>query len=159
MFETFEGPGLRETIGGYLGERPAVSVQKCTLRKAEPSANGSWHQDGTFMGTVRSLNVWLSLSHCGDDAPGMDLVPCRLSSLISPDGERTSIEISEEAAEAAAGEWGIIRPIFEPGDALLFDDVFLHRTAAEGMTKPRYAVESWFFGPSSFPETYTPVIF
>ena len=29
------------------------------------------------MGDVRALNVWLSLSRCGDEAPGMDVVPRR----------------------------------------------------------------------------------
>ena len=32
-------------------------------------------------------------------------------------------------AEEAAGDAGIVRPIFDPGDALLFDELFLHQTA------------------------------
>ena len=61
-------------------------------------------------------------------------------------------------AEEAAGEYGIVNPIFAPGDALLFDDLFLHQTGGKpGLTKPRYAIESWFFGPSAFPEIYVPL--
>jgi len=160
--ETFENGGLRQTIGGYLGERPAISVQKCTLRKAEPSVAGAWHQDGAFMGDVRSVNVWLSLSHCGDEAPGLDLVPRRLEHLVPTGGEGAKLkdQVSHATATEAAGEWGILRPIFEPGDALLFDDLFLHRTATDPeMDKPRYAIESWFFGPSAFPKSYAPLIF
>jgi hypothetical protein len=49
----------------------------------------------------------------------------------------------------------IARPRFEAGDALLFDERFLHKTGvSRGMTRPRHAVEAWFFAPSRFPETY-----
>ena len=57
---------------------PLITVHKTTLRKADPSVAGAWHQDGKFMGDVRALNLWLSLSRCGDDAPGLDIVPRRL---------------------------------------------------------------------------------
>jgi hypothetical protein len=162
MFEAFEHAGLRETITGYLGERPAVSVQKCTLRKAEPSVSGAWHQDGAFMGDIRSLNVWVSLSRCGDEAPGLDLVPRRLEELVPTGGDEVMFDnqVSQATAERAAGELGIQRPIFEPGDVLLFDDLFLHRTASDpAMPKPRFAIESWFFSPSTFPEDYAPLAF
>ena len=47
-----------------------------------------------------------------------------------------------------------------PGDALLFDHLFLHRTGvAPGMTRERYAIESWFFAPSSYPEGQIPIVF
>ena len=49
-------------------------------------------------------------------------------------------------AEDAAGEKEIIRPIFEPGDALLFDELFLHKTGSDpSMPNPRFAIENWFF--------------
>jgi hypothetical protein len=55
---------------------------------------------------------------------------------------------------------GIKRPIFKPGDVMLFDELFLHSTAADpGMTQTRYAIETWFFGPSAFPSEYTPLAF
>ena len=51
-----------------------------------------------------------------------------------------------------------MRPIFEPGDVLLFDELFLHATATSPeMDRPRYAVECWFFGPSAYPEGYAPL--
>jgi hypothetical protein len=162
VLDMFSQVGLRNAIAGYLGEHPAISVEKCTLRKAEPSVAGAWHQDGAFMGDVRSLNVWLSLSRCGDEAPGLDLVPRRLDDLVPTGGDEVMIDnqISQASAERAAGDMDIIRPIFEPGDALLFDDLFLHRTASDpAMQRPRYAVESWFFAPSSFPEDYAPLAF
>ena len=49
-------------------------------------------------------------------------------------------------------------PIFEPGDALFFDELFLHQTGSDpAMPKPRYALESWFFGASRFPSAYAPI--
>ena len=83
MLQAFDRAGLGAAIRGYLGEPPLITVQKCTLRKVDPDAGRGWHQDGAFMGDVRALNVWLSLSHCGDDeAPGMDVVPRRLDGIL-----------------------------------------------------------------------------
>ena len=68
--------------------------------------------------------------------------------------------MAPDIAEQLAGEDGIVRPIFEPGDALLFDELFLHQTGIDpAMAKPRLAIESWFFGASRFPGTYVPLSF
>lgn len=162
MLDTFEQANLRKVIEAYLGEKPAISAQKCTLRKATPDVSGGWHQDGKFMGDVRSINVWLSLSRCGDVAPSMDVVPVRLDDFVEVGGEGTYLDfqISDQTADRAAGEVGVVRPIFNPGDALLFDHLFLHQTGSDpSMPNPRYAIESWFFGPSSYPENYVPIAF
>ena len=162
MLDAFEQANLRQVIEGYLGEKPAISAQKCTLRKALPEIAGGWHQDGRFMGEPRSLNVWLSLSRCGDVAPSMDVVPKRLNELVAVGGEGAYLDFmnSQENVEKAAGEVGIVRPIFNPGDALLFDELFMHQTGSDpSMPNPRYAIESWFFGPSDYPENYVPIAF
>lgn len=147
----------KELVTGYLGEPVLMSLQKCTLRKADPAVPGAWHQDGYFLGDVRSLNLWLSLSRCGDEAPGLDIVPRRLDQLVRTGGEGILLnyQVSDETAADAAGEGGVLRPIFEPGDALLFDHLFLHQTGSDPqMPNPRYAIESWFFGRSGFPSDY-----
>ena len=160
MLEMFDAARVPELVGGYLGEPTAMSVNKTTLRKAEPSVVGAWHQDGAFMGDVRSLNLWLSLSRCGDDAPGLDIVPRRLDYLVETGTEGTFVphQVSAAKAEEAAGNVPIVRPIFEPGDAVFFDDLCLHQTASDpSMPNPRFAIESWFFGGSGFPAAYAPV--
>lgn len=160
MFELFRAAGLAPLVDGYLGEPALVSVHKTTLRKALPAVPGAWHQDGSFMGDVRSLNLWLSLSRCGDVAPGLDIVPRRLDHLVArqTDEALLDIQVSQSKAEEAAGDVGIVRPIFEPGDALFFDELFLHQTASDpSMPKARYAIENWFFGASAFPEDYAAV--
>ena len=112
---------------------PVISVQKCTLRRVDPDAGHGWHQDGAFMGDVRALNVWLSLSRCGDEAPGMDIVPRRLDHFVPTGTEGAWLRLVRLAAGRRGGgrEGEVLRPIFEPGDVLLFDDLFLHSTAAE----------------------------
>src|SRR5690606_15214867 len=63
MFEVldlFERAGLRDVFTGYLGERPAVSVKKCTLRRVPVDTGTDWHQDGAFLGSeIRTVNTWL----------------------------------------------------------------------------------------------------
>jgi Phytanoyl-CoA dioxygenase (PhyH) len=160
MFEMFEEAGLPKLVGDYLGERPLVSIQKTTLRKAEPHVGGAWHQDGAFMGDVRALNLWLSLSRCGDESPGLDIVPRRLDHIVATatDDAVLDYQVSQAKAEEAAGDKPIVRPIFEPGDALFFDELFLHQTGSDpAMPKPRFAIESWFFGGSAFPGEYGPI--
>jgi hypothetical protein len=160
MREMFQRADLLRLVEGYLGEAPLVAADKVTLRKAEPSVAGGWHQDGKFMGEVNALNLWLSLSHCGDEAPGLDLVPRRLERHVTTETDEAMMPnmVSQRVAEEAAGEMPILRPIFEPGDALLFDELFLHKTASDPeMPRARYAIENWFFGASAFPSDYVPL--
>jgi Phytanoyl-CoA dioxygenase (PhyH) len=160
MLELFRAADLGPLVDGYLGEAGLISAHKTTLRKAAPTVAGAWHQDGAFMGPVRSLNLWLALSRCGDVAPGLDLVPRRLDHLVASQTDEAILDfqVSQAKAEEAAGDKAILRPIFEPGDALFFDEMFLHQTASDpSMPNPRFALESWFFGSSSFPVDYAPV--
>jgi hypothetical protein len=160
LLEMFEDSGINRLTRDYLGEQVGISGQKTTLRKAEPDVAGAWHQDGTFMGEVRALNVWVSLSRCGDVAPGLDIVPRRLDHLVAAgtDGAKLSYQVSQGNAEEAAGDTAIVRPIFEPGDVLFFDELCLHQTGSDpAMPNPRYAIESWFFGASAFPGDYAPI--
>lgn len=160
LFHLLRASGLPELVERYLGEAPLIAAQKTTLRKANPSVAGAWHQDGKFMGSVRALNLWLPLSRCGDRSPGLDIVPRRLDRYITTQTEEAVLDyiVSQRMAETAAGDRRIISPIFEAGDALLFDELFLHKTGSDpSMTNPRFAVENWFFGSSGFPPQYAPL--
>jgi hypothetical protein len=160
MLELFGRAGLPELVAGYLGEPALFTVQKTTLRKAEPSVPGAWHQDGAFLGDVRALNLWLSLSRCGDEAPGLDIVPRRLDGFVTTQTDEAvlSYQVSQRKAEEAAGDTPIARPLFEPGDALFFDELFLHQTGSDpAMPNPRFAIENWFFGATGFPPEFAPL--
>jgi hypothetical protein len=153
LIEILRGTGIRQLAREFFGEPAMILAKKVTLRKISRDARtGGWHQDGAFMGAgIRSLNLWLSLSHCGDDAPGLDVVGRRFEGLVqSGDGAFAAWGVKPHIAEqAAAGT--IERPIFEPGDALLLDHLTLHRTAVDvGMTSDRYAIETWLFAPSTY---------
>ncbi len=160
LIETFEGVGLARVLRDYFGEPPMLLARKGTLRRmSHEGKTGGWHQDGAFMGVdIRSINIWLALTHCGDDAPGLDIVGRRLDDLVKTgDGAFTAWATSPAAAEEAAAG-AIVRPIFEAGDALIFDHLNLHRTAIDpGMLHDRYAIETWLFGPSTYDSMTTTV--
>lgn len=162
MLDAVEGVGLYRLVTEYLGERPALSINKTVLRRVGELAGSDWHQDGAFLGAqIRTVNAWLALSPCGLDAPGLDIVPRRLPILpTGTDGARFDWAVGPGLAEQAAEseDAPIVRPMFEAGDALLFDHHLLHRTAYEPtMTKARYAIETWFFAPSVFPDGWIPL--
>jgi hypothetical protein len=160
--ELLNSLGIVAIIEGYLGERPALSIGKTTLRRVPKTLKGTgWHQDGAFLGPVRSVNLWLSLSHCGKDASGLEIVPRRLDHIVETGtpGATFSWSVSDELIDRVAGDTPVIGPVFGPGDALLFDERLLHRTSLPpGMTRDRYAIESWFFAPSSYPHDQGPIV-
>jgi hypothetical protein len=162
FLEVLERADLRSLITDYLGERPALTMKKSTLRRTHPLPFADWHQDGAFLGDgIRTINLWLSLSHCGDDAPGLDLLPRRLDRIVETGsgGAAFPWSVGPGTVEEAAEGVEVIRPLFEPGDALLFDEMFLHRTATdETMTRNRYAIETWFFAPSVYPGDQIPFV-
>jgi hypothetical protein len=154
--------GLHSVIGEYLGERPVCSMKKTVLRRVDVDSTTDWHQDGAFMGTgLASLNVWLNLTDCGRTAPGLNLVPRRLDSLVETGTPGAYFDWSaapDKVADAAA-EAGVTRPDFNAGDILLFDELCMHRTAvAPEMREPRRAIEMWCFAPSRYPETQIPLV-
>jgi len=162
LVDAVQSTRIPEVLTGHFGERPALSVKKTTLREVPPDTNTSWHQDGAFLGEgIRTVNVWVALSACGVDAASLDLVPRRLDHIVPTgvDGAVFDWSVSDQSAERAADGREIVRPIFEPGDAILFDEMNLHRTGAgPGLTKPRYAIEMWFFAPSTYPMAQIPFL-
>jgi hypothetical protein len=162
LFETYEEVGLRQVVADYLGERPVLSANKCTLRRVPLTASTDWHQDGAFLGRgIRALNIWIALSDCGLDAPGMDLLPRRLEHIVETGtgGAIFDWAVGPAVVERLAADAEVVRPAFRAGDAVLFDDMCLHRTAIEPtMTRPRYAIESWFFAATSYPAGQVPLV-
>lgn len=164
VVEAFEEAGIGHLITRFLGERPALLAKKWTLRRVPAGIEADWHQDGSFMGTdIRTINVWLALTKCGQDqdAPGLDVVARRLDHIVDTgtDGARLDWSVGPGMAERVA-EGRIVRPIFEPGDALLFDHLLLHRTDTHpGTSRDRYAIEAWFAAPSSYPPEQIPIVY
>jgi hypothetical protein len=163
VLDTFEEVGLAGYLADYLGERPVLAAKKFTLRRVPLVQTADWHQDGAFLGKgIRAINVWVALSRCGDDSPGLDVVARRMPE-IAPTGTEGAFfdwSVGAPVVERVAAGAPIQRPIFDAGDAVLFDEMLLHRTAIDPeMIRERYAIESWFFAPSHYPPDQIPVTF
>lgn len=155
--------GVVDAVAGHLGERPFFSLQKSTLRRM-PAKDRiiAWHQDGSFLDAgVRTMNVWLALSRCGGDhpSPALEVIPRRIPEILPVKGRPTPYSISFDVVDEIACETPAIRPECAPGDALMFDERFLHRTYVNRfMTEDRYALECWFFAPSHHSTGYLPFL-
>lgn len=162
VIETWLEIDLGHVLAETLGEWPALSFKKSSLRLAPPNSPTEWHQDGAFLGAAtRTVNVWLACSPCGVDAPGIDVVGRRIDHLVEQGtgSAQFAWSVGCEAAERVGGR-EIVRPQFAPGDALLFDQMTLHRTGVSPtMTRDRYAIESWFFAPATYPHEQIPIVF
>ena len=155
--------GVTDAIAGHLDERPVFSLQKSTLRRSLPTWNlVAWHQDGSFLDTdVRTMNVWVALSPCGGEhpSPGLEILPTRLPGILPVDGVMTKHSVSYDLVAELAADTPTVVPAFAPGDAILFDEVLLHRThLTKDMTDIRFALECWFFAPSHPASTYIPLL-
>lgn len=155
--------GVIGAISGHLGERPFFSLQKSTLRRSVPfNKLVAWHQDGSFLDPdVRTMNVWVALSACGGDqpTPGMEVIPRRFDEILPVDGVLTPHSISIDLIADLAASTPTIIPEFSPGDAMIFDEHFVHRSYLfPGMTDVRYALECWLFAPSHQSASYTPLL-
>jgi len=162
LIDALEGRGLATLLTDHLGERPALSLIKCAMRRVPPDAQGGWHQDGYVLGNdTRVLNVWIATSACGSDAPGLDLLPRKMDTL-APTFLPPPLDfcVSDDTVAELAVHHPVIRPEFAAGDAIFFDQLLLHRTGSgPGLTLPRYGFECWFFAPSTFPTKWVPIVF
>ena len=155
LFERFDELGLRELLQAYFQDESCVSYYKSVLRRVEPLPNpADWHQDGAFMGKgIDSLNLWVALTDCGagTNSPGMDLVPQRLNGIVPPGGNGAAFDwsVSAKTVSENFADVKIAQPHFGAGDAVFFDHFNLHVTSSSPkFTKPRYAIETWFFSKS-----------
>jgi hypothetical protein len=152
--DEIEDCGVLGAVSSYLGERPALSANKATLYRLPHNPGSQWHQDGAFLGEgVRTVNLWVACTECGVDAPGLDIIPWRLGAIVptGTHGSQFKWSVGEAYAEQLAANRRIATPHFRPGDAILFDQLCLHRTASRpGMTRGRYAIETWMFAPSHY---------
>jgi hypothetical protein len=162
LLDLYRALGLHAIVSDYLGSRPVLSANKCTLRNVAATSNGDWHQDGAFLGTgIRAINMWLTLTPCGVDAPGLDLVPKRFDTIVETGtgGANFAWAVGPDVVARVATDVGTVRPQFDAGDMLIFDDLFLHRTAVEPeMIRSRHAIEMWCFAADAYPSGQVPLV-
>lgn len=163
VIDALKGAGIDGLLAEYFGEPATLSAKKSTLRKATPESRSDWHQDGAFLGpSTRTVNTWVALTPCGAQAPGIDVFGIPFDGIV-PTGTDDAIfdwSVSPEQAERIGMRY-VERPDFGAGDALLFNQMTLHRTAVDAatMTGERYAIESWFFAASTYPYEQVPILF
>lgn len=163
VLDLLHDAGVVAAVAGHLGVPPVFSLQKSTLRAMAPAHRfTTWHQDGAFLEpSVRTMNVWIALSRCGGDhaAPGMEVMAGRVEKILPTDDDFGLDAIRGEAMQELATGMTVVSPEFEPGDALLFDERFVHRSDLRaGLSETRYAVECWLFSPSHTTSTYVPFL-
>ena len=171
LLERYREIGVLSLLTDYFGEHPTLSARKTTLRRVhadqffdaldDRGVDSGWHQDGAFLGAdVRTMNLWVALSECGRDAPSLDLVARRVDRILPTGTEGSAFEwAASTAVVEGVGAGAIVRPEFAPGDALFFDGFCVHQTGATpAMTRVRYALESWFFAPSTYPLEWIPLV-
>lgn len=164
LLEVIRQTGVDRLAEAYFGERAALSVLKTTLRRIDPDAEvgSGWHQDGAFLGEgIRSLNLWIALSDCGRDAPGLQMIPRRLHEVVGAGVGDAAFSWSIDTAliDRLTDGRGPAWLEFEAGDAIFFDELNLHSTATRpGMTKRRTAIEAWFFSASHYPIDRVPLL-
>ncbi len=163
LLEAFRDVGFDRIASEYFGEPAVVSVQKSAVREVTPrllrGRSGTiWHQDRRILGAgKRALNVWIAFTDAGASRPGLDVVPRRFEQLV-PTGTGAALFdwcVGEDTILELAGDTPPVSPVFAPGDAILFDDLFLHAgSVKEGMNEVRASSETWFFPESDVPEGY-----
>ncbi len=162
LLDLYRALGLAAIVDEYLGSRPVLSANKCTLRRVGLDATGGWHQDGAFLGSgIRAINLWLALTDCGVDAPGLDIVARRFDQVVETGtgGSYFTWAAGDDLVEEITGDAAVVRPEFAAGDLLIFDDLLLHRTAVSPqMTHERHAIETWCFAADAYPSGQIPLV-
>jgi hypothetical protein len=161
LMELYHQLGLPGLMREFFSDEPLIATRKWMFRLVAPRQDvddgigGGWHQDGQFMGdSIRTLNLWAPLSHCGDgtSAPGIAIIPGRIDELMEygTRGAKLDWTVGSDLVSEIAETTPMVRPRFSPGDALFFDHFGLHRSGhATSQTENRYAIESWFYAASA----------
>jgi hypothetical protein len=158
VLEVYRRNGVIDLVTRHLGEIPVLSSQKSTLRRALGNKvyTDNWHQDGAFLGAgTKVVNVWLALTPCGERAASVEIGLRRQAAVVPTGGKGALFDWSVSPRQAAEASPVSVTPVCEPGDALLFDHLCLHRTSINpAYHEERRALETWFFAPSTYPHDF-----
>lgn len=152
--EILENMVLMPHLTAYFGVRPMLALNASSVRMADITSDKPclFHQDGTFLGgpSARTINTWIALDDCGTDAPGIEVIPRRVSDLL-PAGKNVDMDweiLDNEVYDRFGGRSSGWIPQFQAGDVLAFDHMNIHRThMTRSMTRNRHALECWMYPP------------
>jgi hypothetical protein len=160
LSDVYRSQGVLDLVERYLGEAPVGFASRTVIKRNEPSAGLPWHQDASFFGgPCGSLDIWTALTDCGRDCPSLMLVPRRMDHVV--DVTQTTVDTSATVEDHVADlVTRAVRPVLEPGDAIILDEMTLHRTGSGWKVPFRDVAVTWFFAPSRLPESRsTPMVF
>jgi len=168
LLEIYRDCGLLAAVTPYLAHQPVLFAERLKLRCLEAARDRyaaiPWHQDASFFGSRSyAVNCWTAITPCGTDNPGLGVIPRPLDRRYGWDsdehapldyGNRLPPGLLEDLSRNHPPAF----PVFEPGDALLFDEMTMHTTAPRPWRRPDQVVTiSWFFRASTFPAWGTPL--
>jgi len=166
LIEAYQNAGIDAVLADYLGEDPVLLSERLLIDRQVLKTGLPWHQDGAFFGAnVGAVNSFLALDPCGVDATGLTVATKRFQEVVGvAPGERAQLAygnaFKHEDILALAGPDRVITPVLESGDAILLDEMTMHRTAAPpANAQPRAWAITWFFAASRFPEQRHPLWF
>ena len=168
LLEVYRECGLLRTVREYLGNEAVLFAERAKLRHHRGDRDRyaviPWHQDVNFFGDqCYALNCWAAITPCGEDNPGLAVVPRRTELRHGWDSEELAPLdygkcLSEGEIEALSRDFPVVTPVFEPGDAILFDEMTIHTTRPKPWKRPDQIVAiSWFFRAAHFPRWGTPL--
>jgi hypothetical protein len=170
MIAIYDCNGFSQVVRAYLGDHPVLLTHRTKLKRNTTEGGIPWHQDAAFyFGTLNAVNVWSALTPAGENCPALEFVPRGMTEVVGFSRETLArleepppVDYSTRLPAHVIGEildqTPPAAPVLESGDALLFDEMTLHRTGLKPWTEPSRDVSiTWFFAPSRFPRDGTPM--
>lgn len=169
LLEIYRECGLLAAVTDYLDGEPLLFADRAKLRhyRVENDAYAAipWHQDVNFFGPRSyGVNCWAAVTACGTGNPGLAIIPTNVERRIGWKEEDGIAPLGYAQAlpkgtfDDLIAEYPPAYPALEPGDALLFDEMTVHRTASKAWEMAEQIVTvSWFFRASGFPEWGNPL--
>lgn len=165
LLKVYEECGLLDSIKEYLGPEAVIVLERARVRYKDNSIAGGlgWHQDGSYFGAkCFALNCWTAITPCGVDNCGLRIIPKRNETRIgwAKEGKAPLLytENIRSLVRDIAKQNPPIDPVFNAGDAMIFDEMTLHRTfVPEKVTKEQIVSISWFFAKSQIRGYKTPL--
>jgi Phytanoyl-CoA dioxygenase (PhyH) len=170
LLAIYRSRGFSDTLRTYLGGRPVMHAHRIKLKRNVREFGLPWHQDGAyFLGRCQAVNAWVALTEVGANCPGLDIVPRRQDEVLgftpemlaSLDRQPELAYLKDRSPQRLSDILDTTRestPILQPGDAVMFDEMTLHRTGTVPWNVPsRDVALTWFFAPSRYPRNGSPV--
>ena len=163
------GQRFSHLVRSYLGTRPVLVAP----HEAEARGERGWHPMASgrrvLLASLGALNAWSALTPVGEHCGAVEVIPRRMDEVVGFSGDTLanleaalpldySTRLPQSLIPGILAETPLDAPVLEPGDAMLFDDMTLHRTGTARWTVPsRDIAITWFFDPARFPRDGTPL--